>query len=113
MLSSAKTYSVASWVRHGLIVFCACAVPTAISRAVEARASLAGQPLYFEANHGQLLHSANAQFFARTHEALFALSSTETIITLSKTERPNHSRNEYGLKARTRSLEDKIIRIEL
>src|SRR5882762_6177140 len=117
MSSLANNHSGCSWVSRRLALGLLCLAGSGILRAVnlpaEAQASFVSQPLYFEANQGQAANQPQAQFLARTHDAFFALSATEAVITLSKVDRPAiHSRDLLEDRLRNRTLETRTIRLQ-
>jgi len=114
MLPLPKNSCLSLWVYRSLILLSlfASGLAQAASMPLAASASFASQPLYFEANQGQLINPTSTQFFARTHEALFALSATDATITLSKSDRPGHSRNQLDANSRIRNLETKTIHLQ-
>src|SRR6266404_4838321 len=117
MSSLANNRSGCSWVSRGLAFGLLCLAGSGILRAVnlpaETQASFVSQPLYFEANQGQAANQPQAQFLARTHDAFFAFSATEAVITLSKVDRPAiHSRDLLEDRLRNRALETRTIRLQ-
>src|SRR5882672_8629486 len=119
MSSSANNHSASPWIRKslslGLLLLCmvGAGVVRAASLPAEARASFSSQPLYFEANQGQAVNQSQVQFLARTRGALFALSATETTVTLSKADwSPIHSRDSLEERLRIRTLETRTIHLQ-
>src|SRR5215470_9042252 len=80
---------------------------------VNAKTGFSSQPLHFEANQGQWTGSDSALYLARTREALFALSATETSVTLSKTGRPQHPGDSVQERLRLRTFETRTLHMRL